>query len=270
MQDIPERIPSPPSLLIAAHCSTIRRKAKRLDNKELSAILDDFSRELNTTNLHPLTYLNSLNQIVKILNSYSPSILPNLSSHYFFLLIRNTIKNLLQKLSQFKRLDNQEVYLLRNCCLLIDHLIKKLPDVSKVLHWITDVTFLDALAECLNRIDKISKKDYNRHAIKQLTRLLNIFCIIQERLPLDLHRTLFVRLLQPTINCLTSLNYVKLFENFQSNADSLTENQKLFLIKCPYFLTTYNGNQIFRFSFSPFLFFVKDHVLKKLWNKFSM
>lgn len=256
MEDIHERIPSPPSLLIAAHCSTIQRKAQRLDAQELSAILDDISRELNTTNLRSTTYLNSVNEIVKSLNTFLPPILPIISSNYFFILIRNTIRNLLQKLSQTKRLSGQEIYVLRNCILLLDHLVDELPDVSKVLYWITDVTFLDALADCLNRIDKILKKHSNRTAIKQIARLVNIFGMIQERLPLDLHRTLFVRLLQPTINCLTSLNYIKFFENFQSNADSLTENQKLFLLKCPYFLTTYNGNYfLFRFAFSPFFFF---------------
>jgi hypothetical protein len=241
MHDIHERTPSPPSLLIAAHCSTIRRKAKRLDHQELSAIFEDFSRELTSINLHPITYLNSLNQIVRVLNTYSPPILPTICSHYFFLLIRNTVRDLLQQLLRTRRLNDQEVYVLRNCVLLIDHLVKNLPDVSKVLHWITDATFLDSLADCLNRIDKISKKDSNRRAVKQVARLLNIFCIIQERLPADVHRSLFVRLFQPTINCLTSMNYVKLFHNFQSNSESLTENQKLYLLKCPYFLTTYNG-----------------------------
>jgi hypothetical protein len=241
MRNSRERDPTPPSLLIAAHCSTIRRKAKRLDTKELSAILDDLVRELNNQTLRLTTYLNSLNEVVKILNSTLPPTLLDLSSHYFFILIRNTIRNLLQQLLISKRLNGQEIYVLRNCVLLVQHLVEKINDVSKVLHWITDATFLDALANCLNKIEKISKKDRNKHAIKQITRLLNMFCNIQEHLPLDLHKTLFVRLLQPTIDCLTSSNYVKLFQNFQSNANSLTVDQKLILIKCPYFLTTYNG-----------------------------
>jgi hypothetical protein len=233
-------------LLIAAHCSTIRRKAKRLDIKELSAILDDFVRELSPITLPLQTYLNSLNKIVTTLNSNLPPILLEISSHYFFIIIRNTIRDLLQQLCVSKKLNEQETYILRNCVLLIHHIVLKINDVSRILHWITDATFLDALANCLNRIDKISKKTQNQRVIKQITRLLGVFCNIQERLPLDFHQTLFVRLLQPTINCLTSSTYMKIFQNFKSNADSFTENQKLFLIKCPYFLTTYNGKHYLR------------------------
>ncbi len=77
-------IPEAPSLLIAAHCSTIQRKATRLDEQELSAILDDLVRELNSTISHPPTYFNSLNEIVLSLNSTSLPSLISINSHYKF------------------------------------------------------------------------------------------------------------------------------------------------------------------------------------------
>jgi hypothetical protein len=248
MRDLGDYNPKPVPLLVAAHCSTIRRKAKRIDTQELGSIFDDLVRELKPTIEPPSkTYLNSLNEVVMVLNSGLPPALLDISSHYIFTIIRNTVRNLLQQLCLSKHLDNEEIYILRNCILLFHYIVKKINDVLKILHWITDTTFLDALADCLDRIDKISKKDPTQHITKQISRLLGIFCTIQERLPIDFHQSFFVRLLQPTIDCLTSLDYVKLFQSLQADTISFTGKQKLFLIKCPYFLTTYNGKYYFLF-----------------------
>jgi hypothetical protein len=228
-------------LIITAHCSTLRRKAKRLNPQELSFILDDFVRELNFKPIHPQLYLISLNEIVHLLNFNSLPSLISLNSHYFFILLRNTIRNLLQQLSKIYKLNQHEISLLRNCILLLQNLVEKIDDVSKILHWITDITFLDAVANCLYKIDQISKADENKLFIKQISRLVHIFANIQERLPGYLHQTLFVRLLQPTIHCLTSSIYLQLFKDLKPHSKSLTPLQKLFLIKCPYFLINYNG-----------------------------
>ncbi|CAF1004502.1 unnamed protein product [Adineta ricciae] len=236
-----DRDPSPPSLLIAAHCSTIRRKPDRLDTKELSAILDDLVRELNSSPLRITTYLNSLNESVKTLNATFPPALLKIPSHYFFTLVRNRIRHLLEQLCATNRLSDQEIYVLRNCAILLHDLVERVDDVSKILHWVSDATFLESLGNTLNYMSKGLKNSPNRNIIKQLTRLLSLFCDIQERLPLPLHQTLFERLLQPTINSLISPQYVKLFQNLKHDAPRFTEEQKLYLIRCPHFLTSYNG-----------------------------
>ncbi|UJR27361.1 hypothetical protein I4U23_008653 [Adineta vaga] len=241
-----ERDPSPPSLLIAAHCSTIRRKPDRLDTKELSAILDDLVRELNSSPLRLTTYLNSLNESVKTLNATFPPALLKIPSHYFFTLVRNRMRHLLEQLCATNRLNDQEIYVLRNCAILLHDLVERADDVSKLLHWVTDASFLDSLGNCLHHMNKIFKTNQNRNIIKQLTRLLSLFCNVQERLPLSLHQALFERLLQPTINCLTSSHYVKLFQNLKCDTSRFTEEQKLYLIRCPHFLTSYNGPYIER------------------------
>ncbi|CAF2346324.1 unnamed protein product [Rotaria sp. Silwood2] len=244
VNDNREPASQPPSLLIAAHCSTIRRKAARIDAKELSAIFNDCVHEAYSNKFPLQTYLNSLNEIVTTLNSNFPPVLIEISSHSFFTLVCNTIRLLLRELYTTNELNNQEIYILRNCTVLIHNVVKQINDVSKILQWITEETFLGALANCLIHINKISKATENQHIIKQITRLFNVLCNIQQRLPINLHQHLFVRLLQATIACLTSSNYVKLFSNLQANAISFTEIQKLFLIKCPYFLTAYNGPSI--------------------------
>ena len=235
------RAATPPSLLIAAHCATIRRKNRRLDTQELSAILNDLVRELNSTKVRPSAYFNSLNEIVQVLNSTSPPVLVLISSHYFFVLVRNSIRDLLDKLSSKRHLDPMEIYLLRNCITLLEHFVEKVTDISKLLHWIMDISFVESFANCLNQIQVISKADENKRYLKQLARLLSMFADIQERLPADLHQSLFTRLLEPTINCLTSPTYQRLFRDLKASATSLTSKEKFFLVKCPYFLTSYNG-----------------------------
>lgn len=233
--------PSPPSLLIAAHCATIRRKTINLAVEELTAILDDLVRELNLAVSHPATYFNSLNEIVLSLNSSSPPSLISMHSHYFFIHVRHAVQALLQQLSVKYQLNQLATFVLRNCVLLVEHLVKKTTDISKILSWITETTFVDALAECLFKVEEISKAHESKRLIRQITRLLHMFSDIQDRLPLALHKSLFVRLLQPVINCLTSSTYTQLFKTLKPNSTSLTPLQKLYFIECSHFLTSYNG-----------------------------
>ena len=106
-----------------------------------------------------------------------------------------------------------------------------------------EITFVEAFANCLTQVQVISKADENKRYLKQLARLLSMFADIQERLPADLHQSLFTRLLQPTINCLTSPTYQQLFRDLKANATSLTPKEKFYLVKCPYFLTSYSGKR---------------------------
>ncbi|CAF3415172.1 unnamed protein product [Rotaria sp. Silwood1] len=239
-----ERNTMSPSLLVVAHCSTIRRKAERIDVQELSAMLNDLFRELYFNSANPTAYLNSLYQIVHSLNSTSIPSLTSVHSHIFLLLVRNTIQTFLQKLHTTYKLDDQEIHVLRNCNLLLENLVKNIDDISVIISWITDVAFLDTLGICLYQINTISNARNGKRFIKQIAHLVNMFSRIQERLPWKLHQNFFVRLLQPIIDCLTSTTYVQLFIDLKAQSTSLTELQKLFLIKCPYFLETYNGSHM--------------------------
>ncbi|UJR21493.1 hypothetical protein I4U23_024577 [Adineta vaga] len=236
--------PAPVSLLIAAHCSTIRRKTIHIDSLELSSILDDFVRELNATTSHSETYFTSLNEIILALNATSPPSLLSVTSNYFFILVRNSIQSLLQALHTNYQLNQLATYVLRNSILLFEYLVTETNDVSKLLHWITDQAFLDALGNCLYQIERISKADQSHLFIKQIARLLDMFIDLQERLPANQHNSLFSRLLHPTIKCLTSANYVYTFKDLKPNSSVFHSYQKLLLTRCPHFLTSYNGPRI--------------------------
>ncbi|CAF3376261.1 unnamed protein product [Rotaria socialis] len=233
-----------PSLLIAAHCLTIRRKTQRIDIQELSSMLDDLFRELYFKPSDSTAYLNSLNEIVHAFISNSVPTLVSLSSHYFFILVRNAVQSLLQKVCSASQLNLEETSVLRNCIILLENLVKKTNDLSRILPWITDETFVKIVAQSLYHINKISVVNNNKHLIKQITRLLNMFTGIQKRLPWSSHRDLFVPLLQPIINCLTSSTYLQLFRDLKPNSTLLSTIQKFYLIKCPHFLESYNGPNV--------------------------
>ncbi|CAF3706107.1 unnamed protein product, partial [Adineta steineri] len=236
--------PATQSLLINAHCSTLRRKAKNIDTQELAAMLDDVVRELKSTVSRSAIYFHCFNEIVLALNSALPASLIPLYSHYFFVLLRNTIQVLLQELYTRHELNQLATYALRNCILLLEHIVSQTNDVTKILHWITELTFINSVANSLNQIEYILKAKDSKLYIRQITRLLNIFNSIQERLPLNLHQNLFLPLLQPVIKCLTSSTYIQIFKDLRPNSTNLTSSQKLFLVECPQFLTIYNGPQI--------------------------
>ncbi|CAF1940146.1 unnamed protein product [Rotaria magnacalcarata] len=233
-----------PSLLIAAHCLTIRRKTERIGIQELSSMLDDLFRELYFKPSNSTAYLNSLNQIVHAFNSNSIPTLVSLPSHYFFLLVRNAVQSLLQKSCSASQLNSEETSVLRNCIILLENLVKNTNDLSVILPWITDETFVKIIAQSLYHINKIPAVNNNKRLIKPITRLLNMFTGIQERLPWNSHRDLFVPLLQPIINCLTSSTYVQLFQDLKPNSTSLSSIEKFYLIKCPHFLESYNGTNL--------------------------
>ena len=236
-----QRDTTPPVLLIAAHCLTIERKWKRFDPKEFSAILDDIVRELDSKKLRRRAYLSSLNEVLHTLNTTSPLVLFGLGSHDFFLLVRDIADDLLQQLQTSYLLNDQELFALRNCILLLENLVERSANPSKLLHWITETSFLQTFAGCLNNVERILKADDNQRFIKQLSRLLGVYSELQERLPIAFHQDSFQPLFQPIINCLTSPTYLALFRNLKSNAHSLSGKEKFFLIKCPHFLTGYNG-----------------------------
>lgn len=248
MADQPEYSfrPGPLPLLISAHCSTIQRKGAQVDAQELSAILDDFVRELNTIVSHSPTYFNSLNEIILTLNVALPPAMLSLSSNYFFVLVRNSIQVLLQELYTKFQLNDLATYVLRNCVLMLEHVVTEITDVSKLLHWITDLTFMETIGHCLYQIDRIAQISDSRRFLKQISRLLDIFIVIQERLPPDEHNSMFARLLEPVIRCLTSASYVHTFKDLKTNCRVLNPYQKLLLTGCPHFITCYNGKTLVR------------------------
>ena len=246
--------PSPISLLISAHCSTIKRKYQRFDHTEFAAILNDFVRELKSDRFRPKIYLNLLHEIAQTLNHYSPSILSSFASHSFFSLIRNATQYLLQQFNAQSDLNEHDGYMLRNFVSLIEHAIQRANDLSATLYWITDSIFLQVLSSSFYQIKKQRKNPRNQHIIKQMIRLLNTFSYLQEQLPPHVQQNLFQPLFQPTMDCLTSSTYIKLFRSLPSDSGCLTNQEKFFLLKCPRFLTTYNGNYSHENSWSCHIF----------------
>ena len=236
------RDPSPPSLLIAAHCDTLKRIDQQLSVEDLSALLDDLVRELDSKQIRRTTQLNSLNEIVLILNSNWPSAVPNLVPHRFFAFVLDTVERLLRQIRRDFRLREEKIFVLRNLIILIIGIVEHSSDLTDVVHWLNDSAFLRTFAKCLKHLPEICKIDNNQRLMKQFKRLLRVVCNIQKRLPAGFDSDIFVHLLKPVMNCLASPTYMDLFLNFPTEAQRLTPEQNFFLVKCAHFLTTYNGN----------------------------
>ena len=236
------RDPSPPSLLIAAHSDTLKRIGQQLNAEDLSALLDDLVRELDSEKIRRTTQLNSLNEIVLILNANRPSAVHHLVSHRFFTLVLGTVERLLRQLHSNYRLSEEKIFVLRNLIILITGVVQSSDDLADIVHWLKDSAFLRTLAKCLKRLPDIYKIGSNQRVMKQFKRLLRVFCNIQKRLPVGVDNDLFAPLLKPVMNCLASSTYMDLFLNLTTQDQKLTAEQHFFLITCAHFLTTYKGN----------------------------
>jgi hypothetical protein len=76
---------------------------------------------------------------------------------------------------------------------------------------------------------------------------LDLFSTYYQRLPLQLHNENgLYRLFEGTMDCLISSNYDRAFRRLKANTESMTTEQKFFLIKCPSFLSSYHGKIFFR------------------------
>ena len=237
MDPLPKR-----SFLISAHCLTIKRKSKDFDRDELAAIFDDALRELNRKDFSRSDYFESFNEFIRTLTRTPPTILPQMIWHKFFLFIRNSTSDFLRKLAKTFFLDPLELYSLRNSILLLDRVVNQCEDLTKLFKWITDNSLIDEFAHCLDSVQTmINHNGSNKRIIKQMTRLLDLFANVQERVPFNYHQKHFAALFQPTINCVTSTTFETLFRNLKPNGKSLKSIEKFFLVKCPYFLSFYSG-----------------------------
>lgn len=229
------------SLLISAHCSTIQRKSQRFTLREFSGILDDFVREFQSDKFLSVSHLPTLNKIVEILNYYLPQSLLSCGSHQFFTIVRNAVQYLLNQFILYTNLTNPDIYILRNLLILLENLIHRTDTIESISTWISETNFLQIVGKSLVQMKKVRKNERNQQIVKQINRLIGLFSYIQEHSPESLQQGLFQPLFQPAMACLTSSNYLKLFRSLPSDAESLTNAEKFFLVKCPRFLTTYSG-----------------------------
>ena len=233
---------SSPASLIAAHCATIERKGDRLAMPEFLAILNSVVQELDTKQMRTNLFVDSMNQIIESVNSTSPRVLKTLAPHDFLLLIRTSMHKFLQQiLRPDDHFHEQELLLFRNNVLFLEKLLEKTTKLSEHVPWLTDSSFVETFGQCLHEVKWLIKVDPSERLLKQITRLLKIFSDLQERVVIDSSKNMFSPLYDAVVECLKSKSYWKTFRSMQSTTNSSTNQEKFFLVRCPHFLTSYQG-----------------------------
>jgi hypothetical protein len=135
---------------------------------------------------------------------------------------------------------------------LIRRLVKATDDVKLLPLWLTDSTLLEAISNCLTNIATSESllQNNNKKQFKYFTRLIDAYILYQQQLNDQnyANKDLLVQLLDPILQCLTSPQFIQTFTNLSIDAKSMTTIEKVFLVKCPAFLTSYNGNLFFHFE----------------------
>jgi hypothetical protein len=71
-----------------------------------------------------------------------------------------------------------------------------------------------------------------------------MFSIYYERLPLKLQNEHGLdRLFEATMDCLVSSNYDRAFRKLKPQTQSMTSEEKFFLIKCPSLISSHRGTR---------------------------
>ncbi|CAF1053487.1 unnamed protein product [Rotaria sp. Silwood1] len=211
--------------------------------RELEDLLNYSIRNLKYTSKRQTNYVNKMNETINILNSIPSFILSNITSHRFYISIRNIIRDILLDWYSSYILTQEEIYLLRNCIIFFYRLINSVKDITKLTSWLLDRSFINTLAKCMNDIDRLLYFDKENKIFEQLSNLFNIFSKVYRRLPSKLqYENEFYRLFEATMDCLISSNYDREFRKFKTNIQSMTIKQNFFLIQCPSFFTIYHGS----------------------------
>jgi hypothetical protein len=212
------------------------------DQKELKYFLDCSARNLRYKSKRTNNYVNKLNDTVDELNHIPSNILSEIGSHKFYIILRNLIRDLL---NDWYLLSNDEDDLLRNSILFFNRLVNIVNDITKLTSWLIEPLFINSFAQCLSNIDRFKDKYY----LKQLIRLFDMFSTYYERLPVKFTTEhVLDRLCEATMDCLVSSKYDRAFRKLKPNTQSMTREQKFFLIKCPSFISSYHGKNISLFS----------------------
>ncbi len=239
---------SPSSNLINPYHSNVIKDPKTFSNSELINLLDNHTNVLKQ--LHAKDQQQQLPILIDgitILVRVPKSILVSTLQNEFFTTLRIPLTDILhQWCRRLSPLSDNEFLIFGTMTKLIQRVIKATDDIKLIPLWLSDSTLLEAISSCLINIatsGKLLDKN-NKSQFKYFARLIDAYIHYQERLnDEDLsQKDKLVQLLDPILQCLTSSHFIYTFANMTKDAKSMTTIEKFFLIKCPAFLTSYNGN----------------------------
>ena len=263
-----------PNFKTPRYDAMMSKDPKTISDLELIDILDDHTTELKRLNeIEQQQQLPFLMETISVLLHVQKKILASVSQNDFFSLLRNPFIDLLGQWRRQSSLSDRQASILRKMAKLIKKLVRAAPDIHQLPRWLSDATLLDTVAECLADIastDKLLHQTSNRD-LRYFSRLIDAYIHYQQRLDDEgdspSSETL-ATLLEPIRLCLTCKHFVHLFASLQPDQSTMTAAHKLLLLKCPAFLTSYNGTAssppllscLLRSSFATFTVSLQDLV----------
>jgi len=232
------------SRLVTHHCNIISEKAEVISSSELTNLLDEIFNEFANFQ-DQKQQLTNLKDILVVLLSVRRRTLASITQHKFFTLLRKPLIQILQQWNNGSDLNEDEAITFRNITKLLKSLVKEITDVNLYPSWLSDSSLLDTIAVCFTNISKSSKffDKENEQETKSFISLLNTYDDYQKDLDSEntSNQDKLVKLLDPILHCLTSHFYLDSFNQIQTGKESISRKAKFFLIKCPTFLTSYDG-----------------------------
>ncbi len=244
--------------------STLKDSSATISNEKLTHLLDKFTFILNPyDNIdRQQQQLSIVTDILNVLIDIRPSALLSTSQNEFFSTIQTTFIHIIRRWHRLSSLQDDEFLMFRMMTKLIKRLIRATDDVRLLPSWLTDSTLLEAISNCLTNIATSGNflQNNNKKQFKYFTRLIDSYILYQQQLNDQNHfnKDLLVQLLDPILHCLTSSQFIQTFANLPTDIRSMTTIEKFFLVKCPAFLTSYNGDYLFFFHFERY---VRRHYL---------
>ena len=237
--------------------AAIDKDPKFISTTELTAVLDVHTREVKR--LHERDnqkQMPLLLDTMSILIHVRKSTLLSVSQNDFFTLLRNPFMDVLQQWSNSKLLSDAQAVMFHHVIKLIRYFIYTTDDISRLPLWLSDLTLLQTIAQCLVNIASSDTLllPHNKHHFKYFTRLIDAYIDYQQRLiqPSSSDQDKLMPLIDPILRCLTSNHYIDTLNDMPVDQSSMSTKQKFFLVKCPTFLTSYTGSVLVRLPLFSF------------------
>ena len=245
---------------VTDYCSTIYSKAKFIKRDELSDLLNQLTLKLSNASENDLPeekqQLPFLVDILEALFHVPSSTLSAVSQNDFFTLLRLPLIDFLQHWSRGGALSEVHLTIFHHITKLIELLIDNIGEDARLPLWLSDLTLLQTIAQCLVNIASSDTLllPHNKHHFKYFTRLIDAYIDYQQRLiqPSSSDQDKLMPLIDPILRCLTSNHYIDTLNDMPVDQSSMSTKQKFFLVKCPTFLTSYTGSVLVRFALFSF------------------
>ncbi|CAF1301304.1 unnamed protein product [Didymodactylos carnosus] len=238
------------SNVISRGCNTIQNNIKTLRPEQLKLIYDDFVQELKLWSNNQSYEL--LSHIVRVLDNVNDMILIDslILNHEFYFILINTLKDILKKWQKrYDALSKQESFIFRNTSRILFNMISSMSDNNDILqqqqqkrqmfHLFLNQKFIKSVKKCLENVAVYGKHITNGNNFKYFAKLIDILADYQCVLNKEEQEKLSSLLLNSIVKCLCSEYYVDAFKHLQLKSNSMSENEKFFLRKCPSYLTSY-------------------------------